>query len=79
MVVMCHFFKKVEKKGDYIIYIDYIPEYISFQYNHLVITTWISLTKIKVKEGEQRIWKMIDSNHEHIMETCIPMTFCLDE
>ena len=37
MVLMVHFFEKVKKKGDYIIYRDFMPKYISCQYNHLVI------------------------------------------
>ena len=44
MVVMGHFFEKVKKQDDYIIYKYFMPQYISFQYNHLVIVVRISLT-----------------------------------
>jgi hypothetical protein len=67
MVVMGHFFEKVKKQGDYIIYKDFMPDYISCQYIHLVIVVHIHLTEIKVKTGDPRIWKMIDVDHEHIM------------
>ena len=79
MVVMGHFYEKEKKHGDYFIYRDFMPEYISCQYNHLVIETGISLIEIKVKEGEPRRWKMTDSNHEHILETCIPIILWKDK
>ena len=37
LVVMGHFFEKVRRQGDYIIYIYFMPEYISCQYSHLVV------------------------------------------
>ena len=51
-----------------------MPQYISFQYSNLVIAAQISITEIEVKEGEPRRWKMLDSDHERIMNTCIPIT-----
>ena len=74
MVVMGHFFEKVKKHGGHIIYRYFMHEYISCQYNHLVVVAWISLTKIKAKAGETRRWKITESDHECIMETCTPNT-----
>ena len=56
-----------------------MPAYISFQYNHLVLEPWISLTEIEVKAGEPRIWKMTKFDHECIMDTCIHITLWLNE
>ena len=33
LVVVGHFFEKVRRQGDYIIYRDFMPEYISCQYS----------------------------------------------
>ena len=65
--------------GDYFIYRDFMLEYISIQYSHLVMVAHISLIEIKVKEGEPRRWKMTDFDHERIMETCIPITLWPNE
>ena len=73
-VLMSHVKKKMEKHGAYIIYRDFMHEYISCQYSHLVVTTWIHITKIKENRSEPKIWKMVEVDHDHIMETCIPMT-----
>jgi hypothetical protein len=54
MVLMGHFYEKLKIKSDYIIYKDFIPYYISFQYSHLVIENQIQLMEIKVKRGESR-------------------------
>ena len=55
MVMRGHFFEKVKKKGNYIIYRHFMLEYLSCQYSHLVIASRISLTEIKVNVGEPRI------------------------
>ena len=54
LVVMGHFFEKVRRQGDYIIYRDFMPEYISCRYSHLVVEAWIHLIEIKVKRVNQR-------------------------
>ena len=69
LVVMGHFFEKVRRQGDYIIYRDLMPEYISCQYSHLVAAARIHLIEIKVKRGEPKRWKMSVADHDHIMET----------
>jgi hypothetical protein len=79
LVLMGHFFKRVKKQGAYIIYRDFMPEYISCQYSHLVVATRIHLTEIKVKRGEPKRWKMSEADHDRIMETCIPITHWPDE
>ena len=66
---MGHFFEKVRRQGDYIIYIDFIPEYRTCQYSHLVEEAKIHLIEIKVKRGEPKRWKMSIADHDHIMET----------
>jgi len=72
-------FERVKKQGAYIIYKDFMPEYISCQYSHLVVATRIHLTEIKVKQGEPKRWKMSEVDHDSIMETCIPITHWPDE
>ena len=79
LVVMGHFFEKVKRQGDYIIYRDFMPEYISCQYSHLVVAARIHLIEIKVKRGEPKRWKMSVADHDRIMETCIPITHWPDE
>ena len=54
LVVMGHFFEKVRRQGDYIIYTYFMPEYISCQYSHLVVAAWIHLIEMKVKKGEPK-------------------------
>ena len=56
-----------------------MPEYISCQYNHLVMSSQINFIERKTNKGEPRKWKMTESNHEHIMETIIPMIHWPDE
>lgn len=68
------FLKKVKKLGEYIIYMYFMPDYISCQYNHLVVEAQIHLTKIKLKRGEEKRWKMAEADHDRIMETCIPLS-----
>ena len=58
LVVMGHFFEKVRRQGDYIIYRDFMHAYISYQYSHLVVATQIHLIEIEVKRGEPKRWKM---------------------
>ena len=58
LVVMGHFFEKVRRQGDYIIYRDFMLEYIPCQYSHLVAAYQIHLIEIKVKKGESKRWKM---------------------
>ena len=79
LVVMDHFFEKVRRQGDYIMYRDFMPEYVSCQYNYLVVAARIHLIEIKVKRGEPKRWKMSVADHDRIMETCIPITHWLDE
>ena len=79
LAVMGHFFEKVRRQGDYIIYRDFRPKYISCQYSHLVVATQIHLIEIKVKRGEPKRGKMSVADHDHIMETCIPITHWPDE
>jgi hypothetical protein len=79
LVVMGHFFEKVKKQGDYIIYRDFMPDYISCQYSHLVVAARIHLSEIKVKKGEPRRWKMAIADHDRIMETCIPISHWPEE
>ena len=79
LVVMDHFFEKVRRQGDYIIYRDFMPEYISCQYSHFVVAARIDLIEIKVKMAEPKRWKMVVVDHDHIMETCIPITHWSDE
>ena len=79
LVLMGHFFEKVRRQGDYIIYRDFMPGYISCQYSHLVVASQIHLIEIKVKRGEPKRWKMSVADHDHIMETCIPITHWPDE
>ena len=79
LFVTCHIFKKVRRQGDYIIYRYSIHEYISCQYNHLVVASRIDLVKIKVKRGEPKRWKMSVADHDRIMETCIPITHWSDD
>ena len=79
LVVMGHIFEKVRRQGDYIIYRYFMPEYISCQYSHLVVAARKHLIEIKVKRGEPKRWKMSVADHDHIMETCIPITHWLDE
>ena len=69
LVVMGHFFEKVKRQGDYIIYKDFMPEYISCQYSHLVVAARIHVIEIKVKRGEPKRWKMSVADHDRIMET----------
>ena len=73
-VLMGHFFEKVRRQDDYIIYKDFMPEYISCQYSHLVLAARIHLTEINLKRGEPKIWKMSVADHDRIMETCISIT-----
>ena len=61
LVVMGHFFEKVRRQGDYIIYRDFMLEYIACQYSHLVVVARIHLIEIKVK------------SEDHVMEA----QFCL--
>ena len=77
LFVTGHIFKNVRRQGDDIIDRDFMPEYISFQYSHLVVATRIHLIKIKVKRGEPKRWKMSVSNHDRIMDTCTPITHWL--
>ena len=70
LVVMGHIFGELRRQGDYIIYRDFMPEYISCQYSHLVVAARIHLIEIKVKRGEPKRWKMFVADHDHIMETC---------
>ena len=79
LVVMGHFFEKVIRQGDYVIYTDFMPKYISCQYSHLVVEVRIHLIEIKVRRGEPKRWKMLVVNHDRIMETCIPITHWPDE
>ena len=79
LVVMGHFFEKVKRQGDYIIYRDFMPEYICCQYSHLVVAARIHLIEIKVKRGEPKRWKISVADHDRIMETCIPITHWTDE
>ena len=79
LVVMGHFFEKVRRQGDYIIYIDFMPEYISCQYNHFVVAARIHIIQIKVKRGEPKRYKMSVVDHDCIMETCIPITHWSNE
>ena len=79
LVVMGHFFEKVKIQGDYIIYRDFMPEYISCQYSHLVVVARIHLIEIKVKRGESKRWKMSVADHDRIVETCIPITHWPDK
>ena len=74
LVVMGRFFEKVRRQCDYIMYINSMHEYISCQYSHLMVATRIHLIEIKVKSGEPRTWKMSVADHDHIMDTCIPIT-----
>ena len=69
LVVMGHIFEKVRRQGDYIIYIDFMPEYISCQYSHLVVEAQIHLIEIKVNRGEPKRWKMSIADRDHIMDT----------
>ena len=52
LVVMGHFFEKVRRQGDYIIYRYFMPEYISCQYSHLVVAALIHLIEIKVNQRD---------------------------
>jgi hypothetical protein len=79
LVVMGHFFERVKRQGDCIIYRDFMPEYISCQYSHLVVAAGIHLVEMKVKRGEPKRWKMSIADHDRIMETCIPITHWPDE
>ena len=79
LVVMGHFLKKVGRQGDYIIYRDFMPKYISCQYSHLVVASRIHLIEIKVKRGEPKRWKILVVDHDRIMEMCIPITHWPDE
>ena len=79
LIVMGHFFEKVRRQGDYIVYRNLMPKYISFQYSHLVVEAQVHLIEIKVKRGEPERWKMSVDDHDCIMETCIPITHCPDE
>ena len=79
LVMMGHFFEKVIRQGDYIIYRYFMPKYISYQYSHLVLEDRIHLIEVKVKRGEPKRWKMSVADHDHIMETCIPITHWPDE
>ena len=56
-----------------------MPEYISYQYNHLVVASQRQLIEIKVNMGELKRWKMLVADHDCIMEMCIPITHWLDE
>ena len=76
---MGHLFKKLRRQGDYIIYRDFMLEYISYQYSHLVVAAQIHLIEIKVKRDEPKRWKMLVVDHDRIMETCIPITHWPDE
>ena len=79
LVVMGQFFEKVRRQGDYIIYRDFMREYISCQYSHLVLVPQIHVIKIKVKKGEPKRWKMSVADHDRVMETCILITHWPDE
>ena len=79
LAVMGHFFEKVRRQGDYIIYRYFMPEYISCQYIHLVVVAHIHLIEIKVKRGEPKRQNMSVADHDRIMETCIPITHWSDE
>ena len=79
LVVMGHFFEKVRRQGDYIIYRYFMPQYISCQYIHLVVETQIHLIEMKLKRGEPKRWKMSVADNDHIMEMCIPITHWQDE
>ena len=79
LVVMGHFFEKVRRLGDYIIYRDFMPKYISCQYSHLVVAARIHLIEMKVNRGEPKRWKMSVDDHDRIMETCILITHWPDE
>ena len=79
LVVMVHFFEKVRRHGDYIIYRDFMHEYISYQSIHSVVAALIHLIEIKVKRGEPKRWKMSVADHDPITETGIPITHWQDE
>ena len=79
LVVMGHFFEKVRRQGDYVIYIDLMLEYISCQYSHLVVVARIHLIEIKVNRGEPKKWKMLVADHDCIIETSIPIAHWTDE
>ena len=79
MVLMGHFFENVKKQGGHITYRDFLLEYISYQYNHIVIAYPINLIEIKTKKGELMIWKMTESEHEGIMDNFIYMSHYIDE
>ena len=71
---MGHYFEKLKKHGNYIIYKYFKPMNISCQYSHLVVEARIQLIEIKVKSSEPKIWKMTKANHDRIMENCIHVT-----
>ena len=68
LFVTGHFFEKVRRQGDYVIYIDFMPEYISCQYSHLVVAAQIHLIEIKVKRDEPKRWNISVADHDRIME-----------
>ena len=39
-------------------YKDFVLEYISYQYNHFVVPSWIHVIEIKVNRGELMGWNM---------------------
>ena len=79
LVVMGHFFEKLKKRRNYIIYKYFKPKYLSCQYSHLAVVAWIQLIEMKVKSGEPKRWKMKKADYDRIMENCIPITHCLEE
>ena len=79
LVMGCIFEKVPIRRSDYIIYRDFMPEYISCQYSHLVVAAQIHLIEMKVKRGEPKIWKMTIAEHDRIMETCLHITYWPNE
>ena len=76
---MGHFFEKMKKHGNYIIYKDFKSGYISCQYGHLVVAARIQLIEMKVNISEPKRWKMTKVDHDHIIENCIPIIHLPEE
>ena len=47
IILKGYFFKQIRQSGDFIYFEDYEPDYISYQYSHLVCATRIKLIEVQ--------------------------------
>jgi len=69
MVLMGNLFAEVRKCNDHIIFQDYEPDVICYQYNHLVIAAQLQLKPVNTRKTfKNRQWKLLMEDHNSILE-----------